>query len=223
MLVVGFILLDICMFSFISIPLYRVFCDQSVALLQFYSGSELFSLCTLTPICAAVQCIGMRSFCAIQNDTSMARFVLFNVHGVIKVECYLDAWYFVMSVCAEVHDIDTTVLQVEIYVRRSELGMLEFYSLQNKLCVAYDEITLSFFRLYNPTHYSYTCIFVYLVYPLSVGAYISKVQCFCFDSLLIRSFEVFDLPVLFFIGSGIQNIFWFYLDKLAFLYVLFVV
>ena len=83
------------------------------------------------------------------------------------------------------------------------LGFLEFKTLQETIIVIAGETVLVFFRLYNPTGLNLTCLSYYLIFPNNYTIYVSKLQCFCFDTILINSFESIDLPVLFFIDSMI--------------------
>lgn len=87
----------------------------------------------------------------------------------------------------------------------SNLGFLEFKTLQDNIIVMHGETTLCFFRLYNPTNYNLTCISYYLIFPNNYSIYITKLQCFCFDTILINKFETLELPVLFFISNGIYE------------------
>ena len=48
-------------------------------------------------------------------------------------------------------------------------------------------------------------ISIYIINPNDISAYIFKVQCFCFDEIIIYSFESVDLPILFYISSNINN------------------
>jgi len=64
---------------------------------------------------------------------------------------------------------------------------------------------LSFFRLYNPTNYIIKGITIYLLSPFEINLYLYKIQCFCFDELLLYSFESIELPILFYIDSSISN------------------
>lgn len=220
MLIFFFILLDVCMFSILSIPIYRVLCEPSVVLYAGYGDSSLtglhFYICLFASIDTIISVSGL-------NIYSSFVYSLSHLFESFVSECVCRLWHLVPMVSLLQNSISTSVLQIALFIRRSNLGLLEFYALQQRLCVAHDEITLAFFRVYNPTHYSYSSIFVYLVYPLLISAYVNKVQCFCFECLLVRPFETFDLPVLFFVCSDIGNVPFCDLDKLAFLYVLFLI
>ena len=109
--------------------------------------------------------------------------------------------------------------EVFLYTRRTSIGLIEFYSLQRSVIMFFDELGLVFFRLYNPLNHAYINFFIYLVYPLLYSVYVHKIQCFCFESIVINSFEVLDLPVLFSISSDIRFEWMFSFCRLALLYI----
>lgn len=85
----------------------------------------------------------------------------------------------------------------------SKLGLLEFKPLQESMIILPGETTLCFFRLYNPSSLNLTCLSYYLVFPESATLYITKLQCFCFNNMLIHGFETVELPILFYIDRDI--------------------
>jgi cytochrome c oxidase assembly protein Cox11 len=96
----------------------------------------------------------------------------------------------------------------------TNLNLVEFISLQNYIYVFPGETYLSFFRLYNPTNYFIKGITIYLISPFEISLYFYKIQCFCFDELIIYPFESIDLPILFYLDSNINN--FIYLENLIF-------
>jgi cytochrome c oxidase assembly protein Cox11 len=92
--------------------------------------------------------------------------------------------------------------------------LVEFLSLQNYIYVYPSETYLSFFRIYNPTNYMIKGITIYLLSPFEINLYLYKIQCFCFDEILIYPFESVELPILFYIDSTISN----YLNIESFLF-----
>ena len=72
--------------------------------------------------------------------------------------------------------------------------------------IAPSETYLVFFRIYNPTDYIIKGISIYFISPNTVSVYILKIQCFCFDELLLYGFESVDLPILFYISSEIISL-----------------
>jgi cytochrome c oxidase assembly protein subunit 11 len=104
-------------------------------------------------------------------------------------------------------DLDTSSIIYIVYFNTSitNLNLVEFLSLQSHIYVYPSETYLAFFRLYNPTNYIIKGVTIYLLSPFEVNLYLYKIQCFCFDELLLYSFESVDLPILFYIDSNINN------------------
>ena len=113
-------------------------------------------------------------------------------------------------------NIDINIIYI-IYFNTSitNTNLIEFLSLQNYIYVFPSETYLAFFRLYNPTNYMIKGITIYLLSPFEMNLYLYKIQCFCFDEILIFPFESVELPILFYIDSNINN----YLNQDSFLFV----
>ena len=96
-------------------------------------------------------------------------------------------------------------LIITFTLRSINNSMIFFDSLQDAIRVIPSEVTLIFFRVLN-NHSNYiSCLTIYTIYPTSLLAYIKKVQCFCFDTLLLLPMESVDLPVLFYIVPAITE------------------
>jgi cytochrome c oxidase assembly protein Cox11 len=85
----------------------------------------------------------------------------------------------------------------------TSINLVEFISLQNNIYIVPGETYLIFFRLYNPTNSLIKGISIYFISPNEINAYLFKIQCFCFDELVLYQFESIDLPILFYISSDI--------------------
>jgi cytochrome c oxidase assembly protein Cox11 len=85
----------------------------------------------------------------------------------------------------------------------TNLNSVEFISLQNNIYIVPGETYLVFFRLYNPTNFIIKGISIYFISPNEISAYLFKIQCFCFDELILYQFESIDLPILFYISSDV--------------------
>lgn len=81
---------------------------------------------------------------------------------------------------------------------------LEFQPLQNSIYVQLGETNLVFFRLKNNTSNLSKIFSIYLVYPSDYSIYLNKVQCFCFEEVILGPYEVVDLPVLFYLSKDIE-------------------
>ena len=65
--------------------------------------------------------------------------------------------------------------------------------------------TLAFYRVRNLSDKTIVGTATYNVTPLRVGSYFSKIDCFCFVEQELKPGEVVDLPVSFFVESGIET------------------
>jgi cytochrome c oxidase assembly protein subunit 11 len=69
--------------------------------------------------------------------------------------------------------------------------------------------------MYNSVGVDITGISIYLIYPTDYLVYFNKIQCFCFEELLLYPYESIDLPVIFFVSNDIlNNVDFFYSNKL---------
>jgi cytochrome c oxidase assembly protein Cox11 len=79
-----------------------------------------------------------------------------------------------------------------------------FYVLQNKLFILPGETTLSFFRVYNNNVFPISGITIYSITPIDFQSFLNKIQCFCFEEIIIYNFEILELPVLFYLDTNIS-------------------
>lgn len=84
-------------------------------------------------------------------------------------------------------------------------NLVDFYILQKKLYVLLGETTLAFFRIENLTYNNLSIYSLYNVYPSEYTIFLNKVQCFCFEQLLLNPKELVDLPILFYIDPLVKT------------------
>ena len=101
---------------------------------------------------------------------------------------------------------ETNLYIVVFKAATTNVNLVEFITLQNSMYIAPSETYLVFFRIYNPTDYIIKGISIYFISPNTVSVFILKIQCFCFDELLLYGFESVDLPILFYISSEIISL-----------------
>ena len=101
---------------------------------------------------------------------------------------------------------ETNLYIVVFKAATTNVNLVEFITLQNSMYIAPSETYLVFFRIYNPTDYIIKGISIYFISPNTVSVYVLKIQCFCFDELLLYWFESVDLPILFYISSEIISL-----------------
>lgn len=198
-----FILCDISLFSVLSFPVYKLFCSEYdyeiFSFLQFLPIK--FNSILVNPLFSDI------SFLDNILNTNLFFFPypysIFSDNSVL-FEFRFSMWFFTTNNTLFSFNLISNLFDVALYTRRTTFGIVEFYSLQKTIKIFVDEVTLIFFRLYNPVNYRYGNIFIYLIYPQYFGIYLSKVQCFCFESIIVNAFEVLDLPVLFLLSSDIK-------------------
>lgn len=84
-------------------------------------------------------------------------------------------------------------------------NILSFYPLQSYIYTIPGESTLIFYRLENLTDFPMHSLSVYVTSPAEAVAYIKKLQCFCYEELMISPKCIIDLPILFSIDEEILN------------------
>lgn len=83
--------------------------------------------------------------------------------------------------------------------------LLSFYPLQSYIYTIPGESTLIFYRLENLTNDSMHSLSVYVTSPAEAVSYVKKLQCFCYEELMISPKCIIDLPILFSIDEEILN------------------
>lgn len=99
---------------------------------------------------------------------------------------------------------NTYLIYFDTIVNRKML--VDFEILQNRLYVNPGETTLAFFRVTNKTETYLNGFSLYVVSPHEYTPFINKVQCFCYEELMVYPEESIDLPVLFYLDPEIKNI-----------------
>jgi cytochrome c oxidase assembly protein subunit 11 len=80
-----------------------------------------------------------------------------------------------------------------------------FEPLQNYICIQVDEPVIVFFKLSNFSDEIRRFISLYDVVPFYLYPYLKKIQCFCFDEILVKPSEVLILPLFFVLDSSFIN------------------
>ncbi len=75
----------------------------------------------------------------------------------------------------------------------------EFRPMQTHMTIHIGETATAFYEAYNPTDRTITVTTSYNVSPFSMGAYFSKIQCFCFTEQTLGPGERAEMPVVFFV------------------------
>ena len=79
---------------------------------------------------------------------------------------------------------------LNFYIRSSHLNLIQSLSLQKTMIINCNESSLFLFIIYNPSHVHLKMITLYMIYPNTLTLHINKIQCFCFNTLLLSPLEI---------------------------------
>ncbi len=87
-----------------------------------------------------------------------------------------------------------------------ERGMAwEFRPMQPEMEIRIGEEGMAFYEAYNPTNRPIAGSASYNVAPFGAGGYFSKIDCFCFEEQVLMPGERVEMPVVFFVETGIVD------------------
>jgi cytochrome c oxidase assembly protein Cox11 len=197
-------------FGIINIPLFKYFCDLPTYdfLLENGDNNSFFLknyfLSNYVEDLNSIYTIKLNSF-FIDLDFFFAYFI----SSFFYIYFFNFDYYFndFISSC--------DYIEVLFQTSTSNFNFIEFCTLQKYIYVIPNETHLIFFRMYNSVGVDITGISIYLIYPTDYLVYFNKIQCFCFEELLLYPYESIDLPVIFFVSNDIlNNVDFFYSNKL---------
>jgi hypothetical protein len=128
------------------------------------------------------------------ENTGMYDFIN-NTSNNIDTDFYLQN----ISFNSELNTNSFYLLWLEASCSRSNL--IDFYCLQQQQILLAGETSLSFYRIYNKSLHEILFYSIYLINPPNLSLYLVKVQCFCFEEILIGSHELINLPILIYLDN----------------------
>jgi hypothetical protein len=132
-------------------------------------------------------------------------------------------YFFFFNVFENIYFFDFEYLEICFQTSCSNYNFVEFFALQKSIYILPNETHLVFFRMYNSINYDISGISIYLIYPIDYLLFFNKIQCFCFEELLLYPYESIDLPVIFYIMKDILNYLEFYYTNKIYISYLFLV
>jgi hypothetical protein len=100
---------------------------------------------------------------------------------------------------------DSLFYKVKLEATNAKKKIVQFYPLNNYVYTVPGEASLIFYRFENLTNHFLHSISIYVTLPSEAINHITKIQCFCYEELMIAPNEVVDLPILFMVEPSIIN------------------
>lgn len=194
-------------FGILNIPLFKYFCDVPDLM---FANESLNLIDKIYFVDSFNFFFSFYSYSFISNGTFLSFFFIY----------LFDFFYFYYNLFFMNYDffLFNTLydfIEINFQTSTSNFNFVEFIALQKNIYVVPNESHLIFFRMYNSVSYEITGISIYSVYPNDYLLFFNKIQCFCFEELLLYSYESIDLPVIFYISNDILNhLDFFYTNKL---------
>jgi len=218
------VVLQMLYFSIYNIPIYKIYCELNNYYLnsqnlydqinyKYYIYLELFSNSYESSIFNndSKTLIGEATKYLDDNINSLdilknSEDVIYNIDKNYSFRGLTSAENKISLLSVDSLKGETNLYIVVFKAATTNVNLVEFITLQNSMYIAPSETYLVFFRIYNPTDYIIKGISIYFISPNTVSVYVLKIQCFCFDELLLYGFESVDLPILFYISSEIISL-----------------
>ena len=203
----GTFIINILFFSVISISLYRLLCRFDLAIFDsindddsYMYNSELFYF---NPIDIGMKIITeIHSFVFITSNqfsyyTSTPLINIISISHLHLSNLIQYSEHYLFDEFTDRSFFYSKILEVQFFTKVQSFSHIDFICLQDSVYLISNDATLVFFRIRTYSTEDVSCIIIFLVSPSSYMSALTKLQCFCFDNLLISSNESTDLPVIF--------------------------
>lgn len=201
-----FLSFNMIFFGIINIPLFKYFCDLPTStFFEVVENDFFFKFYFYSNI----------NFCYLYDFIQYSNIFSFSYFFYFYNSFFFFISYFFFYIHQELYSISCDYIEVVFQTNTTNYNFIEFCTLQRFIYVIPNETHLVFFRMYNSIGYEISGISIYLLYPTDYLVYFNKIQCFCFEELLLYPYESIDLPVIFYISSDILHfVDFFYSNKL---------
>lgn len=205
-----FITLNMLFFGVLNIPLFKYFCD--IPTYNFLLDENTSNIFFPKNYFSSTFDIFLGTY-NLQFNFFFLDFISHSFIFLFSYTIYIFFFYFDLYINNFISNCD--YIEVLFQTSTSNYNFVEFCTLQKYIYIIPNETHLIFFRMYNTVSYEITGISIYLLYPTDFLVYFNKIQCFCFEELLLYPYESIDLPVIFFVSNEILNyVDFFYSNKL---------
>lgn len=187
-------ILNIMIFSFFSISLYKIFCTSYD--LDIFSLSDLSYSHLKYNSFFFFNCFSCQSVFYFKDS-----FIPLTLYIDINITCIANFLYNDFN-CYSYYNIFQLYIFTKICSSYDYLSnSLYFYCLHDFIWIIPNETVLLFFRLWNNNNADFECVSIYITYPYESSLMLIKLQCFCFSSIFISRNELVELPVIFFFDA----------------------
>jgi hypothetical protein len=220
-----FIIINLFFFSLISISVYKVICYENQLLFfidNLYSiNNKLEYFCYIRDDLLSLSLISNLSDYKVQfNSFFYSEELSIYFSNLLNLISFNYFFYLKHNIYDFEIKKDLNLIFLNFYIRSSNLNWIQSISLQKTIIINFNESSLFFFRIYNPSHLYIKLITLYMIYPNFLTIYINKIQCFCFNTIFLYPLELVDLPVLIYIYPFLDFNFTF-LNNIIIYYIIF--
>lgn len=207
-IIILFIVLNLFLYSIISIGLYKLICyDQTTEWYTLIFSEKYTSVFYISDVyfsefisdAYSYQCSISTCSLVACDDVCLEYNFLWSPWWSIQNTSFL----YTQSVLESSKEIN--LIFMNFFIRSTHLNWIQSLSLQKTIIINFNESSLFFFRIYNPTHVSVKLLTLYLIYPNFLTLYINKIQCFCFNAIFLYPLEIVDIPVLIYVYPFANN------------------
>jgi cytochrome c oxidase assembly protein Cox11 len=195
-------LLQIIFFSIYNIPIFKIYCDLNNYYTKNNNSLLLINNILYNNLNINNYYISMYNSILLYNNKIIMNLINYNFYYLNNFY-YINIFHSMLYNSSYNYNLYNIIYIIYFHSSITNINFIEFISLQNNLFISPGETYLIFFRCYNPINFIIKGISIYFINPNNINIYIIKIQCFCFDELIIYPFETIDLPILFYMSSDI--------------------
>lgn len=135
--------------------------------------------------------------------------LLENIYFLLSNDLSLGEWYENKNIFCMEDNLsfsikkDTNYYLIWLEATSSRSKLVDFYCLQRQQVLLAGETSLSFYRILNKSGEDILFYSIYIINPPNLILYLIKVQCFCFEEILIHNQELINLPILVYLDHSI--------------------
>ncbi len=192
---IAFILYNISFFQFMCANKFSLFFTDEIPAYTVLYFSDIYS----TFYTEDASCF-FKIYHSVQLLTGDISPLFFNMNSCTSDT--LDTSLIFSNIDTQSHN---TYYKIKLEATNVKKNVMSFYPLQQYIYTIPGESSLIFYRLENKANCDFHTLSVYVTTPAEAVAYIKKLQCFCYEELLVAPHSIIDLPILFSIDEEILN------------------